>query len=135
VLVLKQLNKYLLNFNTVDKLRNTFNIPDTFSNDMIVCKFGCTKDIESRMKDHQSTYGKLNNVELNLLMFAYIDPQFIFEAETNIKDYLNQYLYKYESYNELIIINPKLLKNIKNQYDMIQNKYSRQQPVLINRKS
>ena len=115
---------YLLNFNTVDKLRNTFNIPDTFSNDMIVCKFGCTKDIESRMKDHQSTYGKLNNVDLNLLMFAYIDPQFIFEAETNIKDYLNQYLYKYESYNELIIINPKLLKNIKNQYDMIQNKYS-----------
>ena len=91
---------------------------------MIVCKFGCTKDIESRMKDHQSTYGKLNNVELNLLMFAYIDPQFIFEAETNIKDYLNQYLYKYESYNELIIINPKLIKNIKNQYDMIQNKYS-----------
>lgn len=66
---------------------------------MIVCKFGCTKDIESRMKDHQSTYGKLNNVELNLLMFAYIDPQFIFEAETNIKDYLNQ-------------------------YDMIRNKYS-----------
>ena len=115
---------YLLNFNTVDKLRNTFNIPDTFNNDMIVCKFGCTKDIESRMKDHQSTYGKLNNVELNLLMFAYIDPQFIFEAETNIKDYLNQYLYKYESYNELIIINPKLIKNIKNQYDMIQNKYS-----------
>ena len=57
-------------------------------------------------------------------MFAYIDPQFIFEAETNIKDYLYQYLYKYESNNELIIINPKLLKNIKNQYDMIQNKYS-----------
>ena len=115
---------YLLNLNTVDKLKNTFNIPDTYSNDMIVCKFGCTKDIESRMKDHQSTYGKLNNVNLNLLMFAYIDPQFIFEAETNIKYYLYQYLYKYDSYNELIIINPKLLKNIKNQYDMIQNKYS-----------
>ena len=115
---------YLLNLNTVDKLRNTFNIPNTFNDDMIVCKFGCSKDIESRMKDHQSTYGKLNNVDLNLLMFAYIDPQFIFDAETNIKDYLHQYLYKYESYNELIIINPKLIKNIKNQYDMIQNKYS-----------
>ena len=73
---------YLLNLNTVDKLRNTFNIPDNYTNDMIVCKFGCTKDIESRIKDHQNTYGKLNKVELNLLMFSYIDPQFIFDAET-----------------------------------------------------
>lgn len=57
-------------------------------------------------------------------MFSYIDPLFVYEAETNIKDYLYQYLYKYESYNELIIINPKQLKQIKNQYEMIQNKYS-----------
>ena len=115
---------YLLNLNTVDKLRTTFNIPITYSNDMIVCKFGCTKNIESRIKEHQNTYGKINNVELNLLMFSYIDPQFIFDAETNIKDFLYQYLYKYESYNELVIINPKQLKQIKNQFDMIQNCYS-----------
>ena len=115
---------YLLNLNTVEKLRDTFKIPNTFRNDFLVCKFGCTKDIESRVKDHQNTYGKLNNVDLNLLMFAYIDPQFVYEAETSIKDYLNQYCYKYETYNELIIINPKNLKQVKNQYDMIQNKFS-----------
>jgi len=115
---------YLLNLNTVDKLRQTFNIPNIYNNDMIVCKFGCSKDIETRLKDHQNTYGKLNNVELNLLMFSYIDPQFIYDAELNIKDYLYQYLYKYETFNELVIINPKYLKKIKNQYDMIQNKFS-----------
>ena len=115
---------YLLNLNTVEKLRTTLNISNNYSDDMIVCKFGCTKDIEQRIKEHTKTYGKIQNVELNLLMFSYIDPLFVFEAETNIKDYLYQYLYKYESYNELIIINPKQLKQIKNQYEMIQNKYS-----------
>ena len=115
---------YLLNLNTVEKLRTTLNISNNYSDDMIVCKFGCTKDIEQRIKDHTKTYGKIQNVELNLLMFSYIDPLFVFEAEINIKDYLYQYLYKYESYNELIIINPKQIKQIKNQYDMIQNKYS-----------
>lgn len=115
---------YLLNLNTVEKLRDTFKIPNNFSNNFLVCKFGCTKDIETRVKEHQNTYGKLNNVDLNLLMFAYIDPQFVYEAETSIKDYLNQYCYKYETYNELIIINPKNLKQVKNQYDMIQNKFS-----------
>ena len=62
-------------------------------------------------------------------MFSYIDPQYVFDAETNIKDY--QYQYKYETYNELVIINQKQLKEIKNQYKMIQNKYSGQFKIKI----
>jgi hypothetical protein len=115
---------YLFSLNTVKNLRTSFNISEQYTDDMIVCKYGCTKDIEQRTKEHQAKYGKIKGVNLGLMMFSYIDPQYIFEAETSVASFLNSYQYKYEQYNELVIINPKQMKQIKQQFDMVQNAYA-----------
>ena len=68
-------------------------------------------------------------------MFSYIDPQYIFEAETNIKSFLNAYHYKYDTEEELVIFDPKQLKQIKNQFNMVQNAFSGHiKEILINKK-
>ena len=40
----------------------------------IVCKFGFTKDLPRRTNEHLSKYNKINNVDLKLKYFSYIDP-------------------------------------------------------------
>lgn len=115
---------YLFSLNKVSKLRKTFNISNEYDDDMIVCKYGCTEDVERRMKEHNSNYGKLNGVNLELLMFSYIEPKFIFEAESSVTDFLNKYKLINDNYNELVIINQKDLKMIKRHYEMVQNSYS-----------
>jgi hypothetical protein len=91
---------------------------------MIVAIYGCTEDIERRTKEHQTNYSKLKGADMSLLMFSYIDPQYIFEAETNIRSFLNAYHYKYDTETELVIFDPKQLKQIKNQFNMVQNAFS-----------
>jgi hypothetical protein len=115
---------YLFSLNKVSKLRKTLNISNEYDDDMIICKFGCTEDIERRMKEHNSNYGKLDGVNLELLMFSYIEPKFIFEAETSVNDFLNKYKLINDNYNELVIINQKDLKMVKRHYEMVQNSYS-----------
>lgn len=115
---------YFFSLNNVKQLRTTMNIPLSYADDMIVAIYGCTEDIERRTKEHQSYYSKLKGTDLSLLMFSYIDPQYIFEAETNIKSFLNAYHYKYNTEEELVIFDPKQLKQIKNQFNMVQNAFS-----------
>ena len=115
---------YFFSLNNVKQLRTTMNIPLSYSDDMIVAIYGCTEDIERRTKEHQTNYSKLKGVDISLLMFSYIDPQYIFEAETNIKSFLNAYHYKYDTESELVIFDPKQLKQIKNQFNMVQNAFS-----------
>jgi hypothetical protein len=115
---------YFFSLNTVKQLRTSMDIPQSYTDDMIVAIYGCTEDIERRTKEHQSNYSKLKGTDMSLLMFSYIDPQYIFEAETNIKSFLNAYHYKYNTENELVIIDPKQLKQIKNQFNMVQNAFS-----------
>lgn len=113
---------YLLSLNTVKDLRSTFNIPTDYDDKMIVCKYGCTEDIERRIKEHQNNYGKINKVNLELVLFSYIDPKYIFDAEKSISNYFHKY--KLNKDEEIIIIDNKDMKNIKAQYDMVQQAYS-----------
>jgi hypothetical protein len=124
---------YLLSLNTVKQLRITLNIPAHYDDNMIVCKYGCTEDIQRRMKEHQNNYGKLNNVNLSLALFSYIDPKYIFDAESDISNYFYKYKLDNISYNELVIIESKDMKNIKRQYGMVQQAYSGHIKELLNK--
>lgn len=122
---------YLLSLNTVKDLRETLNIPTEYNDEMIVCKYGCTEDIERRIKEHQNNYGKLNKVNLELVLFSYIDPKYIFDTENSISNYFHKY--KLNKDEEIIIIQNKDMKNIKGQYDMVQQAFSGHIKELINK--
>ena len=79
-----------------------------------------------RTDDHIKTYNKIKNVNLELLNYAYIDPKYLSQAETNIKDFLAtiEKPIVYEKFAELVAINPKHVKQINNQFKFITQQYS-----------
>lgn len=79
---------YLFTFNTVKKLCKSMSIDEKY-NDDIVCKFGFTKDLPQRTEQHQKEYGEIKNVDLRLKRYAYIDPQYISQGESCIKNVVN----------------------------------------------
>ena len=89
----------------------------------LLCKFGCTDDLQRRCSEHNNTYKKEFDSNIELLCFSIIEAQYIFDAESNIKQYFKSNLISYESMKELIIINKNNLQQIKQHYKMIQNSY------------
>jgi len=94
----------------------------------IICKFGYTTDLVRRTNQHYKTYKKEFNVEIELLIFSIIDPQYVCQAETSISHYFNEnkltgYSIKDVLQTELIIINYNNINQIKEHYKLIQNSY------------
>ena len=86
-----------------------------------------TEDLQRRNREHIITYNNIENVELNLLYYTFIEERFNVDAESNLKKYFETIncKFEFETYNELIIINPKNINNIKEQYDLIANMYNK----------
>jgi hypothetical protein len=99
------------------------NIIYTSRSDDILCKYGCTDDLERRAGEHDKKFKKLFNCSIELLCFSIIESKYIFEAETNIIQYFKSNIIKYNNFKELIIINKKELEQVKQHYKMIQNSY------------
>jgi hypothetical protein len=94
-----------------------------YNKDDLLCKYGCTDDLIRRTNEHDKSFMKEFNINVELLCFSIIEQQFKFNAETNISTYFNSNKIKYENYKELIIINKKDLHSIKEHYKLIQNSY------------
>lgn len=117
---------YLFTLGTVKNLRKTMNIDAKHKDDDIVCKYGFTKNLSRRTGEHQKTYGKLNNVNLKLKYYSYMDPQYMSDGENKIKKCmttLNTSL-KYDDHNELIIMTKDNEEEIKDKYEYVSQKYS-----------
>ena len=63
---------------------------------------------------------------LELLNYAYIDPKYLSQAEVEIKDYFAaiEIPLKYESFKELVAVNPCHEKQITQQFKYITNTYA-----------
>ena len=99
-----------------------------YNDNDIICKFGYTNDLVRRTNQHYKTYKKEFNVDIELLLFSIIDPQYICQAETSISHYFNDnklsgYSIKEVEQTELIIVNQKSISQIKEHYRLIQNSY------------
>jgi hypothetical protein len=94
-----------------------------YSNDDILCKFGCTDDLDRRIKEHDKFFKKEFNKNIELLCFSIIEHKFIFNAESNIKQFFSCNKIQYKNTSELIVINKKNISQIKDHYKMIQNSY------------
>ena len=110
---------YLFNIGSANQLLKT----DIYKDDDILCKYGCTDDISRRTSEHERNFKKQYNVDITLLLYSIIDPQYIFDAETNIRQYFKSNKISSDDKSELIVINNKNINQIKQHYKMIQNSY------------
>jgi hypothetical protein len=116
---------YLFTLNTVEKLRESMKIDMKYADDSIVAKYGFTKDLNRRTGEHISKYNKIENVELKLKNYSYVDPQYMSQAETDIRDYMIGFETKleYDKEDELVIIPKNLMKMVERQYELIGKSY------------
>ena len=127
---------YLFTLGSAKELRQTMNIDNKYTDDMIICKYGMTDSIERRAMEHNKTYGSIKSVNLCLKYYAYIDQQYISKAETDIKEYFEAIGCKleYNGHKELIILEPtKINKLVKQQYTNLSNMYAGHIKDLIKR--
>ncbi len=109
---------YLYLIGNANKLLN-----NKYSEDDLLCKFGCTDDLPRRCNEHDKLYSKEFGTKIELLYFSIIEAKYIFNAESNINQYFKSNLIDYKNMNELVVINKKDLPQIKQHYTMIQNSY------------
>ncbi|BCS82702.1 hypothetical protein QLL95_gp0213 [Cotonvirus japonicus] len=116
---------YLFTIGTVKNLRKTLDLDDDYHDNDCVYRFGTTKELSRRTAEHTSSYNKLKGADVKLKIFNFIDVQYIFKAETELKLFmttLNMNI-KYENHKELVIIPKNKLKLVEKQYNYIGNNY------------
>ena len=110
---------YLFNIGSANQNLKT----DIYSDDDILCKYGCTEDISRRTGEHERKFKKEYNTNIFILLYAIIDPQYIYDAETNIKQYFKSNKLSPDDKSELVVINKTNLEQIKQHYKLLQNSY------------
>jgi hypothetical protein len=117
---------YLLELGSVANLRKTFNISGDIDENHQVYKYGFTEDLTRRIGEHETKYGKLENVSIKLATFHVIDTKYTNEAEGDIRELVNTFQKKLnvEGFNELIVLNAKELVFVKKQYSYIGTNYA-----------
>lgn len=130
---------YLFALGTVGDLRTTMSIDakyaqgagashvgQAYSDDDVVYKYGMTKDLVSRTQQHQADYGKIAGVSLKLKYYSFIDPQYVSEAETDIRSFFNSLDMKleYDNRSELVVVQSKHIDIVKKQYQNLSMLYA-----------
>jgi len=117
---------YLFVLGTVKQLRCIMHIDQKYPDDALVCKYGFTIDLPRRTAEHTKTYGAIQGVELSLKHHSYIDPMYISQAEADLTEFFGalDIRFKYEKYDELVIIRPNLFKMIASQYKHLTDVYA-----------
>lgn len=116
---------YLITLGLVKDLRKQFSIGKEYKDDDILAKYGMTIDIKRRAGEHERDYGKMKNVNLELVQYQHIDPQYVSSAETDLGDILKGLglYFKHDEHKELIIFNKNNMKVIVKQYEQIGKAY------------
>jgi hypothetical protein len=94
-----------------------------YSEHEILCKFGCTNDLERRCGEHHKAFFKEFETDIRLLCFSIVEPEYIFDAETSMKLFFKDSIVDYNGSKELCIINKRELPKIRHYYGLIQNNY------------
>lgn len=116
---------YLFALGTVKQLRGSMNINEKYTDECIIAKYGSTHDLIRRTYEHEKTFGKIKNVNINLKYHCYMDPMYTSQGENDIKDFFNgmDMHIKYEKHEGIVAIKPEHIKIIEVQYKQISNAY------------
>jgi len=109
---------YLFTFGTVKDLRKSMKIGKECKDDALVCKFGRTKDLARRTREHAKKY-RMKGTRLELLYFGRVDVKHASKAEAEIRDVFegHEMGFEYDNSTEIVIIPTKKLTAIKKAYD------------------
>lgn len=112
---------YLIKIGNVKDIRKTFNIPQNYSDEQTLYKYGFTDDLNRRFKEHCKTFDKMENVKIDLNMFSYVDTKFVSQAEVRVKNVFEAYEkgFEYDNQKELVILTKKEEENAKDLFKMI----------------
>jgi len=137
---------YLVELGKVKDLKNTFDITQEIYEkniDSNIYKFGFTDDIDRRLYEHQTDYGKLENVNLQLIKFTLIEQKYIVEAEKDLRKFFNDFNKRLiiknneelniKGRNELIILNKDELDSVFRYYKLLTIEYSGSSTELQNK--
>jgi hypothetical protein len=117
---------YLMQLGTVRDLRPTFGIEEGVLDDLVVYKYGFTRDLEKRFRQHSLMYGKKSNVSLRLTTFHLIDTKYTANAENDVRGLMK---YKHsnlivDGYKELVVMSDEDLSYVKQEYGRIGARYA-----------
>lgn len=117
---------YRFALGTAKELRDKMNLSEDIKDDYIIIKYGYTDDLVRRTSEHMKTYKSILPRDLELMNYVYIDPKFLSQAEVDIKEFFSdiEIHVKYESFVELVAINPKHEKIIKKQFKYMHTEYA-----------
>ena len=117
---------YRFSLGLAKDLRKSMNLSNDISDNYIIIKYGYTDDLVRRTTEHIKTYEKIKNAKIELMEYVYIDPKFLSQAEVKIKDFFNdiEIPINYDSFTELVAINPKHEKMIKQQFKYLHVEFS-----------
>lgn len=106
-------------------LRAEMNIDEKYDDNMIVCIYGRSDDIVRRTNEHVRDYKDIKSIVLRLKYKAYVDPQFLSQAETDVRNFAEAMKCKlsYKKENEMVIVDEKQLKQFESRYADISKKY------------
>lgn len=117
---------YMFSLGTAQTLRRVLELPDTIPDDATIVKYGLTKDLVRRASEHVRNYEQIKGVSVGLLNFTYIDPKFLSQAESHIREFFKtiETPIQYKSFAELVAINSRHTSYIKTQFDLISTEFS-----------
>ena len=117
---------YQFSLGVAKDLRKSMKLPEEIPDNYMIIKYGFTDDLERRTKEHEKKYGNIKGVKFDLMLFSYIDPKYLSQAETDMRNYFetNEKKIKFQNFKELIAINPKNKAQIKKQFDLISKCYA-----------
>ena len=82
---------YLICLGTCAQLRQELSIPTEYGDDQLVFKYGLTKDLVRRTRDHLGTYGKLETSTVSMVAYQCIDGRLLKDAENEVKDFCHKF--------------------------------------------
>lgn len=117
---------YLLRLASVKDVRETFGIDPSIPDDLVVYKYGFTKDFTQRFKEHSKGYGKMPGVALTLSTFHVIDQKYTVEAEGDVREMVETFNKRLhlDGHNELVVLTDKEMNYMKKQYTGIGSRYA-----------
>jgi hypothetical protein len=110
---------YLLNIGSAKDLLKD----DKYSSDSLLCKYGCSDDFPRRINEHEKYYKKEFNTNISVLYFSVIDPKFIFQAESDVTNFVSPFKVNFKDTKELIVIEKNNLKMFNKIFTTIQDSY------------
>jgi predicted GIY-YIG superfamily endonuclease len=125
---------YLFKIGSVRHLRKAFDLPKydeddnhMFHRDNCIYKYGYSKNIERRFKEHKLSFGKLSDkVEVELIYYATIDEEHLRAAENKIVKKFSDYRIVTKGNRELLTLDEDQVEHeCKKLYKKIQKKYGK----------